>query len=226
MWRPTRAQFFALGLPAESCTAPARVVVSVNVATDTFELPGHGFVAGDLLRFTATGEVAGVPATLPGGLSSGLLYQAAPVGGDLFQVLPQAGGVVVNVTNEGTGLLSVVADYLPKLDVMLDTYARWCDDHAVPYSPPFDENDPPPSLVLCACELAALKFAMLVRAASPAYSLEDLQKRAEGAQVFLDKLREGKPLAVLPKDQTPAVSEMGAVGFSRRVSRGFRRDAL
>ena len=225
-WRPTRAQFFALGLPAESCTAPARVIATVYPNDDTLELPGHGFAAGDLVRFTATGDVLGTPAALPGGLSGALLYQAAPVGGDLFQVLPQAGGAAVNLTSAGSGVIAVVPDYLPKLDTILDAMARWCDDHAIPYAPPFDETDPPPSLVKCACELAAVKFAMVVRASSPTYSLEDLQKAADAAQVFLDKLRSGKPLAVAPKDQTPAVAEMGAVGFSRRPSRGFRRDVL
>lgn len=225
-WRPTRAQFFALGLPAESCTAPARVIANVYPNDDTFELAGHGLSEGDLIRWTVTGDTPAAPAALPAGLSGALLYQAVPLGGDLFQVRPQAGGAIVNITTAGSGAIAIVPDYLPKLDIILDAMARWCDDHAIPYSPPFDEDDPPTSLVKCSCELGAVKFAMVVRASSPTYSIEDLQKAADAAQVFLDKLREGKPLAVQPKDQTPTVAEMGPKGFSRRPSRGFRRDAL
>lgn len=225
-WRPSRAQFFALGLPAESCTAPARALANIFATENAFELAGHGLADGDFVRFMATGDTATTPAALPAPLSGALLYQAVPLGGDLFQVRPQAGGAVVDLTTTGAGVISVVPDYMPKLDAILYSMARWCDDHAIPYSPPFDENAPPDSLLKCACELAALKFAMVVRAASPSYSLDDVKAAADAAQVFLDKLRSGKPLAVQPKDQTPAVAELGARAFSRRPARGFRRDAL
>lgn len=225
-WAPTLAQFYALGLPAESCTAPARVLANVFPGDNAFELAGHGFSDGDLVRFMATGDTFDTPAALPAPLSGALLYQAVMVGADLFQVRPQAGGSVIDLTAAGAGVISVVPDYLPKIRLILDYRARWCDDHATPYRPPFDETEPPESVVIAACHLAALDVAMVIRASSPSYSLDDVKARAERAQAFLDKLREGKPLAVVPKDQTPAIAEMGARAFSRRPSRGHRRDTL
>jgi hypothetical protein len=226
-WAPTRAQFFALGLPAEACSAPVRSLANVYPTDDTFELAGHGFSDGDLVRFTATGDGPLTTATLPAPLSAAVLYEVAIVGGDLFQVRG-TGGAIVNLTTAGAGVIGVVPDYLPKLDIILEARARWCDDHAIPYTPPADAQDgwPSPSLVLCACKLGALDFALVVRSASPAYSVEDVKTESEKAQVFLDKLRDGKPLAVQPVDATPAVAELGAKGFSKRRSRGFGRDSL
>lgn len=227
-WAPTRAQFFALGLAAEACSAPVRSLAAVYPTDDTFELPGHGLSLADLVRFTATGDGFGTTAALPAPLTGGTLYEAVPLGGDLFQVRPQGGGAVVNLTTAGTGVIAVVPDYLPKLDVMLEARARWCDDHCIPYAPPSDAQDgwPSPSLVLCACKLAALDFAMVVRSASPAYSIDDVKAESEKAQVFLDKLREGKPLAVQPVDATPELAEVGARAFKRRPPRGWGTDSL
>lgn len=226
-WRPTRAQFWALGLPAESCTAPARPVTTVFTAEDAFELAGHGFADGDAVRFIATGDVAGDPPALPAPLSGAVLYEAAPLSGDLFQVRGIGGGVV-DLTDEGTGVISVVADVLVKLDVLLEHAARWVDDHATPYHPPDGTPPagwPPESFIRCACKIAALDFAVNVRAASPTYSIDDVRKEAEAAQIWLDKLRSGKPLAVQPTDATPTVAEMGPKARSR-APRGFRRDRL
>jgi hypothetical protein len=227
-WTPTRAQFFALGLPAEACSAPVRSLAAVYPTDDTFELAGHGLSTGDLVRFTATGGGLGETPALPAPLTGGTLYEAVPVGGDLFQVRT-VGGSVVNLTTAGTGVIGVVPDYLPKLDVMLEARARWVDDHCIPYTPPADTPPtgwPPTSLVLAACKLAALDFASNVRSASPSYSIDDVKAAADKAQAFLDELRKGKPLAVQPVDATPAVAEMGSKGFSRRPSRGFKRDSL
>lgn len=223
-WVPTRAQFFALGLSAESCVAPVRPVSAVDVATDTLTLAGHGFEEADLLRFVATGEGLGLTATLPAPLSASVLYEAVPVGGDLFQVRPNGGGAVINLTSAGEGVIGVVADWMSKLDIILTHRARWVDDHAIPYTPPF--ATPPESFVICACELAALDFAMSCRASSPSYSLEDVRTRAAAAQAWLDKLRSGKPLAVTPVDSTPGKVELGARGFSHRPSRGWKVDCL
>lgn len=225
-WRPTRAQFFALGLPPEACTAPARALANVFDDDNTFELAGHGFADGDLLRFSATGDDT---AALPDPLTGAVLYEAAPVGGDLFQVRGIA-STVVELVDAGTGVICVTADFLPRLDVMLEHRARWCDDHAIPYHPPDDtppDGWPPPSLVLCCCKLTALDFAMNVRAASPSYSIDDVKAAADAAQVFLDKLRSGKPLAVQPVDATPTKAEMGPRAFTRsHASKGFRREKV
>lgn len=226
-WRPTRAQFFALGLPPEACSAPVRSLANVYPTEDVFELAGHGFSDGDLVRFTATGDGLGSTATLPAPLSGAVLYEVVATSGDLFQVRG-AGGTIVNLTTAGVGVIAVVPDYLPKLDIMLEARARWCDDHCIPYLPPADALDgwPSASLVLCACKLTALDFAMVVRSASPAYSVDDVKAESEKAQTFLDKLRDGKPLAVQPVDATPAIAELGAKGFSTRPSHGFKRDRL
>jgi hypothetical protein len=227
-WRPTRAQFFALGLPAESCTAPARALANVFAADNVFELAGHGFSDGDLVRFTATGDTPLAPAALPAPLSGAVLYEAVVLGGDLFQVRPQGGGAVINITDAGAGVISTIADNMAKLDLILELVARWVDDHAIPYRPPDETQQgwPPESFVRAGCKIAALDFATNVRAASPTYSIDEVRKEAEAMQAWLNKLREGKPLAVPPVDATPAVPEMGPRVFSRRPPRGFRRDSV
>ncbi len=223
-WRPTRRQFYTLGLPASVCTPAARVIASVDPSTDTFVLPGHGFEAGDLVRF----EPAAEDAVLPAPLSGSLLYEVyGPPGSDLFQVRA-VGGALINITNEGTGLFRVIEDFGPRLDVILQAMARWCDGHATPYTPPSKEQAgwPPDELIMCACELAALKVAMVLRVSSPAYSLEVIKSQADKAQTFLDKMAAGRPSAVTPMDATPDRPELGARAFARRVSRGWGTDAV
>lgn len=223
-WRPTRAQFYTLGLPASVCTLASRVVASADSATDTLVLAGHGFGGGELLRF----EAAAQDAVLPAPLSASLLYEveSPPPGSDLFRV--RSGGALVNLTTAGTGPFRVIEDFGPKLDLILEAEARWCDDHAIPYAPPDDALDgwPPFSLVKCACELAALKVSRVLRVSAPGYSADDLKAQADGAQAFLDKLRAGKPLAVQPVDATPTTPEVGAKVYVRRKGHGFRRDEL
>lgn len=224
-WKPTRRQFFTLGLPSEACTAPARPV-SVDATSDTFELPGHGFELADLIRFRADGQSLDTTAALPAPLVASVLVEAVPIGGDMFQVRPSGGGAIIALTNAGAGVVQVVADYMAKLDLILEAEARYVDDHATPYDVDSETFVPPLSFVKAACERAALKVATTLRSASPSYSIDDVRKAADAAQVFLDLLRSGKPLAVRPVDATPAIAEMGAQAFSRRPPRGFRRDSL
>ncbi len=226
-WRPTRAQFFTLGLPPESCTALPRTLAAVDVGASSFELVGHGLEDGDHIRFRAEGDGG----TLPAPLSATVLYEAAPVGDSLFQVRA-LGGALVTLTDAGTGVITVTADYAAKLDSILEHFARWVDDHAIPYGAPdkgvspFENATVPPSFVLCACQLAALCVATTLRAAAPSYSIDDVRTAATAAQVFLDKMRDGKPLAVPPVDKTPELAEVGARAFKRRPSRGFGREEL
>lgn len=220
-WAPTRQQFFDLGLPAESCTAVARTLAAVDVGGSTFELEGHGFIDGDLVRF----KVDGTGAALPAPLSASTLYEAAPIGDSLFQVRAQ-GGSLVTLTDAGEGVIGVVLDFGPRLDRILEHFARYVDNHATPYAPPFTMETVPADFVLQACRLAALQVATVLRAATPSYSIEDVRANALLAQTWLDKLKSGVPLAVTPTDRTPASAEMGARSFRRSVGRGWRTDGL
>ena len=225
-WQPTRAQFYALsGLSAAACVPASRVVASVDPATDTFVLPGHGFDVAALLRFEAAVEDGVLPAPLVG---SSLYEVAGAPGSDLFQVRT-VGGSVVNITDVGTGPFRVIEDFGPKLDAILYARARWCDDHAIPYSPPTGtppEGWPPDSLVLCSCKLAAVDVADVLRSSAPSYDKADLVRAAGEAQKFLDQLRAGKPLAVPPTDATPKTPELGARAFSRKPPRGWKVEAV
>lgn len=225
-WAPTRAKFYALsGIPAAACVASARVVGSVDPTTDTVVVSGHGFETGTRVRF----EVASEDGELPAPLSGALLYQAVEVSGtDLFKVA-ELDGALVDLTTSGTGPLRILEDFGAKLDAILYARARWCDDHAIPYTPPAVVADgwPPDSLELCAVKLAALDVADVLRSASPAYSKEDLVRAANSAQTFLDKLRDGRPLAVAPVDATPAVAELGGKAVTRsRPSKGWKVSAV
>lgn len=220
-WKPTRQQFFDLGLPAESCTAVARTLDAVTLSGSIFTLDGHGFTEGDRLRFTLDGEGAALPAPL----SAALVYLAVPTSDSTFSVAT-LGGSGVMLSDVGSGVISVVLDFGPRLDRILEHFARYVDNHATPYAPPFTAETVPADFVLMACRLAALQVATILRATTPSYSIEDIRQNAALAQSWLDKLKSGTPLAVPPTDRTPGVAEMGARSFKRNPGRGWRTDGL
>lgn len=215
----TRKDFFTpQGLPASVCVPARRTIDVVHVADSVFEVAGHGLSADDQVRFTTTGEGA----VLVGGLSATTLYEAEPVGLDLFRV--RLAGAPVAVTNQGTGVQQIVVDFGPKIDDALEARSSYVDIHAKAYRPPF-KAPYPPWLVLAVCKLAALDVALHLRSSSPGYSVENLQKEAEKIEAFLARLMRGEPLAKPPVDQTPESPEQGAEAYDVE-DRGWSKGPL
>lgn len=71
---------------------------NVNATTDRITITSHGYSNGDKLVFTADAL-----ATLPGGISSGTIYQVASVTTNDFQLQPNGGGSTVDITDTGSG---------------------------------------------------------------------------------------------------------------------------
>lgn len=74
---------------------------AVNATTDVITLPGHGFIHGELVRFTTTGS-------LPGGLATGTDYWAIPMSSSTLKLSSLQGRVItsqsfVNITSQGSG---------------------------------------------------------------------------------------------------------------------------
>lgn len=204
----TRAQFYALGLPAAACTPESRSLSSVIAASDAFELLGHGFSEGDLVRFVALGEGAALPA----GLSAAELYEIDPTSSDLFKV--KLAGVPVAIADAGEGVIAVVEDIASKIDEALEAASSYLDAHAKAYKPPF-KTPYPKWATRTVCKLAALDVALVLRRSNPSYSLDDIKAEAEKAEAFLARLDAGKPTADDPADQSPGKPEAGARGWKK-----------
>lgn len=97
-------------LHAEAIVGSARVVKAVDAASDRFLSPGHGLVAGDVLRFELGAASFGGTPALPSPISAFTVYYALPASSDLFSVALTSGGSAVDVTSTGTGLLAFVLD--------------------------------------------------------------------------------------------------------------------
>lgn len=207
-WRPTRQQFYTYGLRAECCTAEARQIETVDFASSpaVFELRGHGLADGAVGRFRAEGD----PKALATGLSASSTYEVTTNGGDLFTV--SLAGAPVDLTDEGTGVLTWIQDLGPEIDAHLDASVSYLEDNARAYAPPF--ADPVRLTVIEAvCQRAAYNFAVTLRNSSPAFSLEDLRKRFDDAQALIARLNAGETLVSDPIDATPDVEEAAAVPF-------------
>ncbi|MEH2201173.1 hypothetical protein [Nostoc sp.] len=71
---------------------------NVNATSDRITIAAHGFVNGDKLVFTADSL-----ATLPGGITSGIIYQVASVTTNDFQLQPNGDGTTIDITDTGSG---------------------------------------------------------------------------------------------------------------------------
>lgn len=210
----TRAQFYAMGLPPAACVPESRSLSSVIVASSAFELPGHGFSGGEVVRFVALGDGA----ELPGQLNSAELYEVDVIGADLFKV--KLGGSAVVITTAGSGVIAAVEDITAKIDEILEATSSYLDAHAKAYRPPFAAPYPKWA-TRTVCKLAALDVALVLRRSNPSFNLDDIKGEAEKAEAFLSRLDQGRPTADQPTDQTPAKAEAGAVGWKKKPSQDW-----
>lgn len=206
MTTPSRAQFFAFGLPASACTPEVRSLASVDSSASTFDLAGHGYTDGDIVRFRAEGLSASVDSAL----SPSARYKVIINGDSLFSVTDLADAPIV-LAGDAVGVICVVEDFGPKLDAILSARWSYALNKCKAYRPPFVTA--PEELVMVVCHLAARDVAIMLRASSPAYSIDDLTQRAREADIFLSEKNAGDTFATDPEDTTPTSYEMAATSF-------------
>jgi hypothetical protein len=204
----TRAQFFAFGLPASACTPEVRTLAATDVTASTFELSGHGFADGDVVRFKAEGAAA----ALDSALSVSARYKVVTNGDSLFSVTDLADLAIV-LAGDAVGVICIVEDFAPKLDAMIAARSSYALNKCKAYRPPFATGETPIELVMVVCHLVALDVAIMLRSSSPAYSIDDLTARAKMADIFLSEKNAGDTFATAPVDATPEASEMAATSF-------------
>ena len=82
-----------------------RIVVTVDASTDTLTSTSHGLTNGQASRVRA------VDGTVPAGLSAGTQYFVVGATANTFQLSTTVGGAAVNITDAGSGTISVHKDY-------------------------------------------------------------------------------------------------------------------
>jgi hypothetical protein len=218
----TRKGLYRNGIRPDALVSLPRTVTAVDVPSSTFTLRGHGLSLGDLHTWEARGGA------LPAGLSSVLPYQAAPVAGsgDLFQVLPAAGGAAVTITDAGSGLISILLDLGATIDAALVGWSRHIDQHLPAHATPL-EVPVPEHLELWLYWLVSFDLVVTKGLGNPAYkdSAAALGDRAKLAQAKLDVMAENVRAVRGAKDQTPTKAERAPKGASDG-DRGWDRHGL
>ncbi len=216
-WSATLEDLFTFGLPGATAAPETRQILSVDAATDEFELPGHALFGGEGVRIRPA-----TTGTLPTGLSSRTRYTVAtPDDSDFFSLL--LAGSPVSLSDTGSGVLTLLVDITPKLTRIVQARSSYLVARAKAYAGPWDT--PPGWAPQTAAILAAYDVAAVLRVSSPQYSLEDLRTRAEKVEAWIaGSLDKGVPMSdgVGPIDATPAQAEMGSVSVSLK-GRGFLR---
>ena len=97
--------YFGFGTTLKKLTTTATAVTfTVTVATPAvFTSTGHGFEAGDAVKFSTTGA-------LPTGLTAGTIYYVIGAGltADAFEVAATVGGAAINTTGTQSGTHTIV----------------------------------------------------------------------------------------------------------------------
>lgn len=202
----TRKGLYRHGLRADALVSIPRTVTSVDVATSTFTLRGHGMSAGDLFTWDTKG-------TLPSGLSPALVYAADPVSGDLFKATQ--GGLPVTITNQGTGLINIVQDLDATIDAALLAFSRHIDQHLPAHETPL-QLPVPEHIELWLYWLVSYDLVVTRGLGNPAYkdSADAMAERAKMAQAKLDAMEAKTKSVVGATDQTPGKAEARAIGTS------------
>lgn len=97
------------GAPLTTCTIGFTddyplVIQSINVATNTFRIDGHGLQTGYVIYIASSGSV-------PGGTTAGIPVYVINATDNTFKVSATEGGAAINITTAGTGTRSVSRHY-------------------------------------------------------------------------------------------------------------------
>lgn len=163
-----RSDVYQQGFPSGALRSPARPVASVDVATNRFEVEGHGCAENMPVQFAV--DQLGV---LPAGLSVSTVYYARPVrdSESWLEVATAPGAPAVNITTAGEGSFKLYIPTGPLLDVLTEVYSRWYDGKAIAHEAPLKAPYP-----------ITATHAVAVRTA--AHAARVLGLAAQGEQLF------------------------------------------
>ena len=215
MWVATHVDLFRY-FPASAADPDARPVAQIYVSASTFELAGHGFSGGEIVRLT---NRAG---SLPTGLTPLTWYTVASVSGPDFFTL-SVGGAPVVLTDGGSGTTNVKENFLPKIDLIMAEVTSYLVANAKAYRGQW--MTPPLWAPRTAAHLAAPDVAEVLRVPSGRYDVEATKARAEAAEKFVELLRQGMPAddgqgPIDSDDPTPDCSPRVLTGHPRSAWRG------
>ena len=220
----TRAQVYDLGLRAEAFLARARAVEAVDAATGILTLRSNGFEDGYLLTLFVEGSATpGRPsATLPGGASASVVYEAVPVNGssDLFRLRPVGGSRIDSFTNAGTGVFSVAPDIGRLIDRNAVSVSARIDEWLTDYAPPIKVDSItglyPEILIRVAARMTAADTARVLGLANPIYqaSLDALVASQDDDKAMLLAWFKGRYINAHPEDQTTELENAALAGRS------------
>jgi len=200
------SDLYLYGLPRGALASPGRLVESVDVSANTFELDAHGFDADTVVQFRTAGG-----GTLPAPVTTGVSYFAIVVDAWRFQIAATSGGAAIDITTAGTTFL--VYAPLP-IAAVLDKAARMIDDmlpaHVVPLTSPF-----PDVIVMTNAELAAAELLALTGGASVS-----LSATYDAARKRLERWARGVPVR---GENAPTSSQNAIVGVSTRKQPAWKR---
>jgi hypothetical protein len=210
MWPPSVADLCIFGLASSTLAPESRTLVGANPSGSVFELRGHAFAGGELVRVVPSSSGS----TLPTGLAYTTRYAVLPpTDPDFFGLFG------VTITDGGAGVLTLLRDLTaPALALLLDR-KNYVEAHFKAYNAPW--TTPPGWAVGVVCRLAAYDFSTTYRVASPTFTLEELAKRAAIAEAFCARGDTGEPYtdAVGPVF-APAPTPMGSVAVALK-GRGY-----
>lgn len=95
------SDLFSFGLSAGSLANPARLVDEISAGSNELRCDNHGFSDGDALTF----RVDAIGGAMPAPLVEGTTYYAIRVNDFRFSVSSTVGGVAIDITTAGEGVL-------------------------------------------------------------------------------------------------------------------------
>ncbi len=208
----TLQQLFQLGPPAQAYAPTPRALENASASTGVLTLTGNGLFDTSLLRFVVQGSAtpAQPSAALPQGLSTVLMYTAAPVAGssDLFQVAPVGGSVITSFGDAGFGVFSIIVDPKPTLLAIIANESANVDNCLTGNAPPI-KSDPitglyPQVLVGVVARRTAVRGVVALGLANPDYrdTFRALREEQQFDNARLEEWLQGRQIKPEVIDQT------------------------
>ncbi len=185
-WVATHQDLMLSGLTPSACRPDARALSGINLWTGVFQLDGHGFAGGEPVRFEPQGEPGPQGPRLPSGLVAGTWYAVAPTNDDpdFFKLSP-----LLRPSDSGIGRVSVIENYIAKIDAQMAAWTSVLLAKAVAYKPPW--LTPPTWAPMMVAKLAAPTVAAVLRVSSDRYPVPEIATGYEWALKELKFLEEG-----------------------------------
>jgi hypothetical protein len=204
------SDLYDYGLPRGGLPNPARLIDSVDVASNALTLDEHGFSGGEQVSFRADESGA-----LPAPLTEGTTYYALKVTSSAFRVSATLNGAAIDLTN--TGYLVLLCEDLP-----IQPAINWAGEiindslpaHVLPLPTPYPEI-----IRMTAAELAVGKLSRRQGAAN-----DSLSKTVQDAQARLARWAKGVPLRGTAPETRANLAASASVAY--RDPRGWNEPGV